>query len=133
MGSLEQEQHNGCRNGNTNKPKDEIPEVLRHSPSSQPLYELQLVAWPNDMNEDANSAPAPATITTTTTAATTTTMTPTVLPLYEDQLVVFPQMDFQEENFDYIFDDLEAAANSSTTQPDTTLRPTPTPTPTPTP
>ncbi|XP_034113981.1 serine proteinase stubble [Drosophila albomicans] len=114
------------------------PSVLRHSRpggSSQPLYELQLVVWPAgvDGNGDDGIVPVvvttprttrattttPTTTSTTTTASpmtTTTTTTPSVgVPLYEDQLVVFPQMDFQEENFDYFFDE-----SSSTT----TKRPT---------
>ncbi|KAH8411300.1 hypothetical protein KR215_001763, partial [Drosophila sulfurigaster] len=115
------------------------PSVLRHSRpggSSQPLYELQLVVWPAgvDGNVDDGIVPVvvttprttrattttttatPPTTTTTTASPMTTTTTPPVgVPLYEDQLVVFPQMDFQEENFDYFFDE-----SSSTT----TKRPT---------
>ncbi|XP_034484799.1 probable splicing factor 3A subunit 1 [Drosophila innubila] len=148
MGSLEQQkllQANGCNvphTSNTNKPTDveqqQVEEaVLRHSMSggsSQPLYELQLVVWPADIEDVAvtttprtttttlpTTPPTTTPPTTTTTARTTTseatTQTPSEFPLYEDQLVVFPQMDFQEENFDYFFDELETAATSTTTRP----------------
>ncbi|KAL7728463.1 hypothetical protein ACLKA6_005218 [Drosophila palustris] len=144
MGSLEQQQQqqqllhaNGCNvphTSSTNKPTEQDEEklstsVLRHSMSggsSQPLYELQLVVWPAGI-EDVAVTTTPTTTTTTTTTTTprptttttlrptTTAQTPSVFPLYEDQLVVFPQMDFEEENFDYFFDELETAATSTTT------------------
>lgn len=144
MDSLEQEQQQmrqlqqkGCL-PSTNKPAEgeepALPSVARHGlsgGSSQPVYELQLVVWPLDVPENdddefsatTTTTRAPATTTTTTrrptttrrTTTTTTTVAPTLQPLYEDQLVVFPQMDFQEENFDYFFDELEAAGNPSTT------------------
>lgn len=122
--------------------------VLRHSMSggsSQPLYELQLVVWPAGIEDVVVSRPTTSTTATTTTTTTTTTKRPTtttakpttttttteatttkspsVFPLYEDQLAVFPQMDFEEENFDYFFDELEAAATSTTTRPKPTTGP----------
>ncbi|EDX01589.2 ras guanine nucleotide exchange factor G [Drosophila yakuba] len=154
-----------------NKPMEELPEANpdawrpRHlkSPDSQPIYELQLVVWPSDIEDGDDFSPplATTTSTTTTTARTTrgtssstssTTSTTTtkpnqigtpieqVWPLYEDQLVVFPQMDFEEENLDYFFDEVPPTptpTTTTTTTTTTTLRPTssshPTGTPTPTP
>ncbi|XP_017963721.1 uncharacterized protein LOC108656238 [Drosophila navojoa] len=136
----------------TNKPADagsdheddheqESANVLRHSVSgSQPLYELQVVVWPADVGAvddiatttmGTTTAATASTTTTTTEAAaggttmgtrTTTASTPTMLPLYEDQLVVFPQMEFDEENFDYFFDEQQpgAVATSPTTTTTTT-------------
>ncbi|KAH8386625.1 hypothetical protein KR093_001600, partial [Drosophila rubida] len=129
--------------GVTNKPADVAPQQqqeLRHSRpggSSQPLYELQLVVWPAGVEVDddgivpvtvaaAGSSTTPRTTTTTTTTRATTTKTPatststttpsSVAPLYEDQLVVFPQMDFEEENFDYLLDELQPAGMATSTQ-----------------
>ncbi|EDW65908.2 uncharacterized protein [Drosophila virilis] len=158
MDSLGQQQmqDNGCNvlhSSSTNKPadadedadhehdqaQDEPASVLRNSMpgnssgSNQPLYELQLVVWPSDIEvgHDIGSTttsttagtttttPTPTTTTTTTTSTAPTASTPSQLPLYEDQLVVFPQMDFEEENLDYFFDELqpEENASSTTTQP----------------
>lgn len=141
----QQQQQKGCLPSSNKLAEDEEPGVssaARHGlsgGSSQPVYELQLVVWPLDVpdgdDDDEFSATttttrAPTTtttratrrptttrrpITTTTRRTTTTTVAPTLQPLYEDQLVVFPQMDFEEENFDYFFDELEAASNPSTT------------------
>ncbi|XP_030572903.1 mediator of RNA polymerase II transcription subunit 13 [Drosophila novamexicana] len=159
----QQMQDNGCNvlhSSSTNKPadadedadheldheqakeqaQDEPASVRRNSMSgnssgsNQPLYELQLVVWPSDIEvgHDIGSTttsttagtttttptPSPTTTTTKTTKTTTSTpaaSTPSQLPLYEDQLVVFPQMDFEEENFDYFFDELEPAENASST------------------
>lgn len=136
MDSLEQEQQQLQQKGclpSTNKPAEDedtgVPSAARHGlsgGSSQPVYELQLVVWPLDVpdNDDdefsatTTTTRAPTTTTTRATrrpTTTTTTVAPTLQPLYEDQLVVFPQMDFEEENFDYFFDELEAASNPSTT------------------
>lgn len=141
-----------------NKPEDiaQDPEVLplqmqRHlkRPDSQPIYELQLVVWPSDIEDGDDFSPPLATTTTTstttqpppttTTAGSTTTTIGTpieqIWPLYEDQLVVFPQMDFEEENLDYFFDDVGPSSTTtsppSTTGSSTTWHPTGTPTPTP--
>ncbi|KAH8397984.1 hypothetical protein KR222_007799, partial [Zaprionus bogoriensis] len=106
----------------TNKPA--ASPQLRHrvsGDSSQPVYELQLVVWPVDMADELDEDWTTTTTRATTTTTTTTTEAPTPPPLYEDQLVVFPQMDFEEENFDYFFDELETAVGPSTTRP----RPTP--------
>jgi len=128
--------------GSGNKPElekpVENPDWQRHlkSPDSQPIYELQLVVWPSDIEDGDDFSPplatttARTTTTTRTTRRSTTTRTPSttprttprsstttqkptqigtpieqIWPLYEDQLVVFPQMDFEEENLDYFFDD----------------------------
>ncbi|XP_001965580.3 rho GTPase-activating protein gacJ [Drosophila ananassae] len=145
-----------------NKPEDiaQDPEVLplqmqRHlkRPDSQPIYELQLVVWPSDIEDGDDFSPPLATTTTTTTTSTTTkppTTTTTgsttttigtpieqIWPLYEDQLVVFPQMDFEEENLDYFFDDVGPSSTTTSPSPpttgsSTTWHPTGTPTPTPT-
>ncbi|XP_017062395.1 mucin-2 [Drosophila ficusphila] len=155
----------------SNKPEAnplQIPDWQRHlkSPDSQPIYELQLVVWPSDIEDGDDFGPPLATITTTTkTPATTTTSgfgnhrptnakpkptqigTPIeqIWPLYEDQLVVFPQMDFEEENLDYFFDEEAPPPTSPPTEPTTTTTTTstttgrpvtiyhPTGTPTPTP
>ncbi|KAI8034318.1 cAMP-dependent protein kinase catalytic subunit [Drosophila gunungcola] len=117
------------------------------SPDSQPIYELQLVVWPTDIEDGDDFGPPLTTTTTTTTDGTTTssssssTTTPKptqvgtpieqIWPLYEDQLVVFPQMDFEEENLDYFFDEVAPPTSASTTRPATTSHPTGTPTPTP--
>lgn len=97
---------------------------------SQPLYELQVVVWPADVgavDDIATTATTAMGTTTPAAAAASTTMktttadgTPTMLPLYEDQLVVFPQMEFDEENFDYFFDELQPGASSTTTSTSTT-------------
>ncbi|KAH8344729.1 hypothetical protein KR067_005366 [Drosophila pandora] len=144
-----------------NKPEDiaQDPEVLplqmqRHlkRPDSQPIYELQLVVWPSDIEDGDDFSPPLATTTTTTTTTTTKPPTTTttgsttttigtpieqIWPLYEDQLVVFPQMDFEEENLDYFFDDVGPSSTTTsppppTTGSSTTWHPTGTPTPTPT-
>ncbi|KAH8265675.1 hypothetical protein KR044_011303, partial [Drosophila immigrans] len=142
MDSLEQQQRleaNGCNV--TNKPTDveqeqeqelDMEQELRHSRpgggSQQPLYELQLVVWPagvdgsDDDNDDDGSSTTPRTTTTTTTTTTITPSSSSAAPLYEDQLVVFPQMDFEEENFDYFFDEA-AATSTSSSNPSTTRRP----------
>ncbi|XP_017099482.2 mucin-2 [Drosophila bipectinata] len=144
-----------------NKPEDiaQDPEVLplqmqRHlkRPDSQPIYELQLVVWPSDIEDGDDFSPPLATTTTTTTSTSSTTKAPTttttgsttttigtpieqIWPLYEDQLVVFPQMDFEEENLDYFFDDVGPSSTTTppppTTPSSTTWHPTGTPTPTP--
>ncbi|XP_023168147.2 uncharacterized protein LOC111597577 [Drosophila hydei] len=97
---------------------------------SQPLYELQVVVWPADVgavDDIATTATTAMGTTTPAAAAASTTMktttadgTPTMLPLYEDQLVVFPQMEFDEQNFDYFFDELQPGAASTTTSTSTT-------------
>ncbi|KAH8320133.1 hypothetical protein KR074_002390 [Drosophila pseudoananassae] len=135
-----------------NKPEDiaqdseALPlQMQRHlkRPDSQPIYELQLVVWPSDIEDGDDFSPPLATTTTTTTSSTTKAPTTTtgsttttigtpieqIWPLYEDQLVVFPQMDFEEENLDYFFDDV--GPSSTTTPSSTTWHPTGTPTPTP--
>ncbi|XP_030378914.1 uncharacterized protein LOC115627399 [Scaptodrosophila lebanonensis] len=98
----------------TTKSKDGDADTQQQWVNSQPVYELQLVVWPDDIedgddvgNSVATTVEATATTTTTTTRKpfSTTNASP-LLPLYEDQLVVFPQMDFEEENLDYFFDDL---------------------------
>ncbi|XP_041674881.1 mediator of RNA polymerase II transcription subunit 13 [Drosophila eugracilis] len=131
-----------------NKPEEKPVENLdwqRHlkSPDSQPIYELQLVVWPSDIEDGDDFSPPLATTTmrTTTTTTTSTTHKPTqigtpieqIWPLYEDQLVVFPQMDFEEENLDYFFDEVASPPTTTPTtgRPVTTNHPTGTPTPTP--
>ncbi|XP_016962656.1 uncharacterized protein LOC108033040 [Drosophila biarmipes] len=144
-----------------NKPAEkpvENPDWQRHlkSPDSQPIYELQLVVWPSDIEDGDDFSPPLATTTTRTTTSSTTPRTtrttrttsttpkPTqigtpieqIWPLYEDQLVVFPQMDFEEENLDYFFDEVAPPTAPPTTAPPTarpvtTAHPTGTPTPTP--
>ncbi|XP_037725133.1 uncharacterized protein LOC119556778 [Drosophila subpulchrella] len=146
--------------GSGNKPEEkpvENPDWQRHlkSPDSQPIYELQLVVWPSDIEDGDDFSPPLATTTrrTTTTRSTTTSTTPRttsttpkpsqigtpieqIWPLYEDQLVVFPQMDFEEENLDYFFDEVAPPTSPPTSAPPT-VRPVtpshPTGTPTPTP
>ncbi|EDV99741.1 GH12248 [Drosophila grimshawi] len=144
-------QDNGCnvlRTGSSssspNKPADTdkpVSVVRQSSPgnsSSQPLYELQLVVWPSDVEDGDDFLPTAATTppksTTTrrttkipvTTKSTTratrrpagrptrrpTTKSPSPLPSYEDQLAVFPQMDVEEENFDYVFGELQPVAST---------------------
>ncbi|KAH8238302.1 hypothetical protein KR032_002893, partial [Drosophila birchii] len=139
--------------------------LQRHlkAPDSQPIYELQLVVWPSDIEDGDDFSPPLATTTgRTTTASTTSTSTSTtsttpkapeasssaspieqIWPLYEDQLVVFPQMDFEEENLDYFFDDSGSppspapspspapATSTAPTPASTSVHPTGTPTPTP--
>ncbi|XP_026837865.1 uncharacterized protein LOC6551028 [Drosophila erecta] len=141
----------GAWPGSGNKPVEEMPSASpdwrRHlkSPDSQPIYELQLVVWPSDIEDGDDFSPPLATTSTTTTTARTTRATSTTTPstppkptqigtpieqmwpLYEDQLVVFPQMDFEEENLDYFFDEVPPP----TGPPVTTSHPTGTPTPTP--
>ncbi|XP_017872834.1 PREDICTED: uncharacterized protein LOC108620440 [Drosophila arizonae] len=129
-GSDHEDDHEQAQDG-----EPESANVLRHSMSgSQPLYELQVVVWPADVGAvddiatttmGTTAATTKSTTTTTTTEAapgsttmgtkTTTASTPTMLPLYEDQLVVFPQMEFDEENFDYFFDEQQPGAASPTT------------------
>lgn len=159
----------GTSTGTGNKPEDgqkenagEKPEVgsqdgsqqQRHlkAPDSQPIYELQLVVWPSDIEDGDDFSPPLATTTgrTTTTTSTTpkapeaiaittttTKATPIeqIWPLYEDQLVVFPQMDFEEENLDYFFDDSGSpptpAPAPAPAPASTSVHPTGTPTPTP--
>nr|XP_017017972.2 uncharacterized protein LOC108071678 [Drosophila kikkawai] len=154
--------------GMGNKPEEEKEEeglgeqelqagsqLQRHlkAPDSQPIYELQLVVWPSDIEDGDDFSPPLATTTgrTTTTSSTpkapeaTSSASPIeqIWPLYEDQLVVFPQMDFEEENLDYFFDDsgsppspapAPAPSPSPTPSPgpaSTSVHPTGTPTPTP--
>ncbi|XP_001354728.4 mediator of RNA polymerase II transcription subunit 13 [Drosophila pseudoobscura] len=135
-------------------------QLQRHlkSPDSQPIYELQLVVWPSDIEDGDDFNPLEDSTTTTTTTTkptptTTTTPTPTptptttitppttttatqIWPLYEDQLAVFPQMDFEEENLDYFLDEPVPApappSISSTTARPRPIDPTGTTTPTPT-
>ncbi|KAH8421365.1 hypothetical protein KR009_002942 [Drosophila setifemur] len=169
----------GCPNkgqlldGPVNKPGEDGPDeeaeeeqqqmgqeqMQRHlkTPNSQPIYEIQLVVWPTDIEDGDDFSPPLATTTTRGTTSTTSTTTTTtfppppaastigtpieqIWPLYEDQLVVFPQMDFEEENLDYFFDDLGPSSTAapptpvtgSPTKPSTTTwHPTGTPTPTP--
>ncbi|KAH8368265.1 hypothetical protein KR084_009039 [Drosophila pseudotakahashii] len=134
-----------------NKPEEEAmvenPEWQRHlkSPDSQPIYELQLVVWPSDIEDGDDFSPPLATTTSTTSTTSTTTprttLKPTqigtpieqIWPLYEDQLVVFPQMDFEEENLDYFFDEVPPPSPSPTTGRPVTTSHHPTGTPTPTP
>ncbi|XP_017010768.2 uncharacterized protein [Drosophila takahashii] len=144
--------HNeGARQRSGNKPEEvaENPEWQRHlkSPDSQPIYELQLVVWPSDIEDGDDFSPPLATTTSTTsttprtTSTTSTTLKPTqigtpieqIWPLYEDQLVVFPQMDFEEENLDYFFDEVPPSTSPPTTGRPVTTSPHPTGTPTPTP
>ncbi|XP_032588086.2 uncharacterized protein LOC6584508 [Drosophila mojavensis] len=140
-GSDHEEDHEQAQDG-----EPESANVLRHSmPGSQPLYELQVVVWPADVGAvddiatttmGTTAATTKSTTTTTAEAApgsttmgtkTTTASTPTMLPLYEDQLVVFPQMEFDEENFDYFFDEQQpgAASTSTATSPTTSTSPSP--------
>ncbi|KMZ09606.1 uncharacterized protein Dsimw501_GD24522 [Drosophila simulans] len=147
----------GALPGSGNKPVEEMPAAnpdwRRHlkSPDSQPIYELQLVVWPTDIEDGDDFSPPLATTTTTeattttarttraTSSTTSTTPKPTqigtpieqIWPLYEDQLVVFPQMDFEEENLDYFFDEVPPPTSPTTGRPVTTSHPTGTPTPTP--
>ncbi|XP_043659478.1 uncharacterized protein LOC122624101 [Drosophila teissieri] len=143
-----------------NKPMEQLAEANpdawrpRHlkSPDSQPIYELQLVVWPSDIEDGDDFSPPLATTTSTTTTARTTRATSTssttpskpnpsqigtpieqMWPLYEDQLVVFPQMDFEEENLDYFFDEVPPPTPAPTppTTTSTSTHPTGTPTPTP--
>ncbi|EDW27513.1 GL20325 [Drosophila persimilis] len=127
-------------------------QLQRHlkSPDSQPIYELQLVVWPSDIEdgddfnplEDSTTTtttttkPTPTTTTTTTITPPTTTTATQIWPLYEDQLAVFPQMDFEEENLDYFLDEPAPApappSISSTTARPRPIDPTGTTTPTPT-
>ncbi|XP_022214097.2 mucin-17 [Drosophila obscura] len=139
-------------------------QLQRHlkSSDSQPIYELQLVVWPSDIEDGDDFNPLEDSTTTTTTTTTTPTTTPTpistttttktttitppttttttttpieqIWPLYEDQLVVFPQMDFEEENLDYFLDEAAPAAPaiSATTARPWPIDPTGTTTPTPT-
>ncbi|KAH8287508.1 hypothetical protein KR054_008950, partial [Drosophila jambulina] len=169
------EENLGPKESAGEKPEEEEAldgsKLQRHlkAPDSQPIYELQLVVWPSDIEDGDDFSPPLATTTgrTTTTSGSTTT-SPTssttsttpkapeapsssssssaspieqIWPLYEDQLVVFPQMDFEEENLDYFFDDSgsppsPAPAPSpspapSPTPASTSVHPTGTPTPTP--
>ncbi|BFG01203.1 probable serine/threonine-protein kinase irlC [Drosophila madeirensis] len=123
---------------------DQLQRHLKTS-DSQPIYELQLVVWPSDtedgddfnpLEESTTTTTAPTTTTSTTTTPPTMATTTTIWPLYEDQLVVFPQMDFEEENLDYFLDEAAPAARppatSATTSRPRPIDPTGTTTPTPT-
>ncbi|KAH8241644.1 hypothetical protein KR038_001011, partial [Drosophila bunnanda] len=130
-------------------------QLQRHlkAPDSQPIYELQLVVWPSDIENGDDFSPPLATTTGRTTTTSTTPKAPEatssvspieqIWPLYEDQLVVFPQMDFEEENLDYFFDDSGSPPSSapapapasspapSSTPASTSVHPTGTPMPIP--
>ncbi|EDW07480.2 uncharacterized protein Dmoj_GI15781 [Drosophila mojavensis] len=112
MDSLEQQQHNDCNvlqptgSSSTNKPADA-------GSDHEEDHEQAQDGEPESANVLRHSMPG--------------TSTPTMLPLYEDQLVVFPQMEFDEENFDYFFDEQQpgAASTSTATSPTTSTSPSP--------
>ncbi|KAH8275099.1 hypothetical protein KR018_011792 [Drosophila ironensis] len=93
-------------------PEDKQNEELqRHlkRPDSQPIYELQLVVWPSDIEDGDDFSPPLAT---TTSKTPTTIATPTEQNwqiLYEEPVTVFPQMGLEEGSL------LDDSGPSSTT------------------